>query len=306
MKIRIVTPTFNEEKNIHVLHEKIRTTMSNLNLNYEHVVIDNSSTDNTIKYIREIAQIDKNFKAILNNRNYGQIKSPFYGLIDSDADATILMVSDLQDPIEMIPKLIDEFKKGSEIVLLQKKHNHENFFYKIIKDNYYKFLNILSNHNPDRNVIGSGIYSSKVVNVLREIYDPSPYLRGLIYEIGFNVKLLQFDQPKRYKGRSKNNFFSLLDYGILGIVKHTKISRFLTIFGFCFSFISLLVALFFLFLKIIFWESFSLGIAPIIIGLFALSGIQMFFLGLIGEYVIVILDYNKKLPLVIEKERINF
>jgi len=306
MKIRIVTPTFNEEKNIHVLHEKIRTTMSNLNLNYEHVVIDNSSTDNTIKYIREIAQIDKNFKAILNNRNYGQIKSPFYGLIDSDADATILMVSDLQDPIEMIPKLIDEFKKGSEIVLLQKKHNHENFFYKIIKDNYYKFLNILSNHNPDRNVIGSGIYSSKVVNVLREIYDPSPYLRGLIYEIGFNVKLLQFDQPKRYKGRSKNNFFSLLDYGILGIVKHTKISRFLTIFGFCFSFVSLLVALIFLFLKIIFWESFSLGIAPIIIGLFALSGIQMFFLGLIGEYVIVILDYNKKLPLVIEKERINF
>jgi len=306
MKIRIVTPTFNEEKNIHVLHEKIRTTMSNLNLNYEHVVIDNSSTDNTIKYIREIAQIDKNFKAILNNRNYGQIKSPFYGLIDSDADATILMVSDLQDPIEMIPKLIDEFKKGSEIVLLQKKHNHENFFYKIIKDNYYKFLNILSNHNPDRNVIGSGIYSSKVVNVLREIYDPSPYLRGLIYEIGFNVKLLQFDQPKRYKGRSKNNFFSLLDYGILGIVKHTKIARFLTIFGFCFSFISLLVALIFLFLKIIFWESFSLGIAPIIIGLFALSGIQMFFLGLIGEYVIVILEYNKKLPLVIEKERINF
>ena len=306
MKIRIVTPTYNEEKNIHVLHEKIRTTMSNLNLMYEHVVIDNSSTDNTIKYIKEIAQIDKNFKAIINNRNYGQIKSPFYGLIDSDADATILMVSDLQDPIEMIPKLIDEFKKGSEIVLLQKKHNHENFFYKIIKDNYYKFLNILSNHNPDRNVIGSGIYSSKVVNVLREIYDPSPYLRGLIYEIGFNVKLLQFDQPKRYKGRSKNNFFSLLDYGILGIVKHTKIARFLTIFGFCFSFISLLVALIFLFLKIIFWESFSLGIAPIIIGLFALSGIQMFFLGLIGEYVIVILEYNKKLPLVIEKERINF
>ena len=306
MKIRIVTPTYNEEKNIHALHEKIRTTMSNLNLKYEHVVIDNSSTDNTIKFIREIAQIDKNFKAILNNRNYGQIKSPFYGLIDSDADATILMVSDLQDPIEMIPKLIDEFKKGSEIVLLQKKYNHENFFYKIIKDNYYKFLNILSDHKPDRNVIGSGIYSSKVVNVLREIYDPSPYLRGLIYEIGFNIKLLQFDQPKRYKGRSKNNFFSLLDYGILGIVKHTKIARFLTIFGFCFSFISLLVALIFLFLKIIFWESFSLGVAPIIIGLFALSGIQMFFLGLIGEYVIVILDYNKKLPLVIEKERINF
>tara|TARA_B110000003_G_scaffold196914_1_gene195567 strand:- start:2110 stop:3030 length:921 start_codon:yes stop_codon:yes gene_type:complete len=306
MKIRIVTPTYNEEKNIHVLHKKIQTIMSNLNLEYEHVVIDNSSTDNTIKYIKEIAQTDKNFKAIINNRNYGQIKSPFYGLIDSNADATILMVSDLQDPIELIPKLIEEFKKGFEIVLLQKKFNNENFFYKIIKNNYYKLLNILSEHSPDRNIIGSGIYSSSVVNILKNIYDPSPYLRGLIYEIGFNIKLIPFDQPKRKKGISKNNFLSLLDYGILGIVKHTKLARFLTIFGFCFSFISLLVALIFFILKILFWGSFSFGIAPIIIGLFALSGIQMFFLGLIGEYVIVILDYNKKLPLIIEKERINF
>ena len=306
MKIRIVTPTYNEEKNIHVLHKKIQTIMSNLNLEYEHVVIDNSSTDNTIKYIKEIAQTDKNFKAIINNRNYGQIKSPFYGLIDSNADATILMVSDLQDPIELIPKLIEEFKKGFEIVLLQKKFNNENLFYKIIKNNYYKLLNILSEHSPDRNIIGSGIYSSSVVNILKNIYDPSPYLRGLIYEIGFNIKLIPFDQPKRKKGISKNNFLSLLDYGILGIVKHTKLARFLTIFGFCFSFISLLVALIFFILKILFWGSFSFGIAPIIIGLFALSGIQMFFLGLIGEYVIVILDYNKKLPLIIEKERINF
>ena len=306
MKIRILTPTYNEEKNIHVLHKKIQTIMSNLNLEYEHVVIDNSSTDNTIKYIKEIAQTDKNFKAIINNRNYGQIKSPFYGLIDSNADATILMVSDLQDPIELIPKLIEEFKKGFEIVLLQKKFNNENFFYKIIKNNYYKLLNILSEHSPDRNIIGSGIYSSSVVNILKNIYDPSPYLRGLIYEIGFNIKLIPFDQPKRKKGISKNNFLSLLDYGILGIVKHTKLARFLTIFGFCFSFISLLVALIFFILKILFWGSFSFGIAPIIIGLFALSGIQMFFLGLIGEYVIVILDYNKKLPLIIEKERINF
>jgi glycosyltransferase involved in cell wall biosynthesis len=280
--------------------------MSNLNLEYEHVVIDNSSTDNTIKYIKEIAQTDKNFKAIINNRNYGQIKSPFYGLIDSNADATILMVADLQDPIELIPKLIEEFKKGFEIVLLQKKFNNENFFYKIIKNNYYKLLNILSEHSPDRNIIGSGIYSSSVVNILKNIYDPSPYLRGLIYEIGFNIKLIPFDQPKRKKGISKNNFLSLLDYGILGIVKHTKLARFLTIFGFCFSFISLLVALIFFILKILFWGSFSFGIAPIIIGLFALSGIQMFFLGLIGEYVIVILDYNIKLPLIIEKERINF
>ena len=306
MKIRIVTPTYNEEKNIHVLHKKIQTIMSNLNLEYEHVVIDNSSTDNTIKYIKEIAQTDKNFKAIINNRNYGQIKSPFYGLIDSNADATILMVADLQDPIELIPKLIEEFKKGFEIVLLQKKFNNENLFYKIIKNNYYKLLNILSEHSPDRNIIGSGIYSSSVVNILKNIYDPSPYLRGLIYEIGFNIKLIPFDQPKRKKGISKNNFLSLLDYGILGIVKHTKLARFLTIFGFCFSFISLLVALIFFILKILFWGSFSFGIAPIIIGLFALSGIQMFFLGLIGEYVIVILDYNKKLPLIIEKERINF
>ena len=194
MKIRIVTPTYNEEKNIHVLHERIQSVMSNLDLEYEHVIIDNSSTDNTIKYIREIAQIGKNFKAIINNKNFGQMKSPFYGLVDSDADATILMVSDLQDPIEMIPKLIDEFKKGSDIVLLQKKYNNETLFYKIIKNNYYKLLNILSDHSPDKNVIGSGIYSLNVVNVLKNIYDPTPYLRGMIYEIGFKIKLIPFLQ----------------------------------------------------------------------------------------------------------------
>jgi glycosyltransferase involved in cell wall biosynthesis len=306
MKIRIVTPTYNEEKNIYVLHEKIKLIMSKLDLEYEHVVIDNASTDNTVKYIREIAQSDTKFKAILNNKNYGQIKSPFYGLIDSDADATILMVSDLQDPIEMIPELINEYKKGYQIVLLQKKFNNETVFYKFIKDSYYKFLNNLSDHSPARNVIGSGIYDSSAVNILKKIYDPTPYLRGLIYELGFNIKLIQFEQPKRNKGISKNNFLTLLDYGILGIVKHTKLARFLTIFGFSLSFLSLFCAFIFFLLKIFFWESFSLGIAPLIIGLFSLSGIQMFFLGLIGEYVIVILDYNKRLPLVLEKERINF
>ena len=307
MKIRILTPTFNEEGNIRILHDKIQKVMLNLKFDYEHVVIDNASTDNTQKIIREIASIDKNFKAILNQRNYGHIKSPYYGLVDSNADATILMMSDLQDPIELIPKMIEEWQNGNQVVLLQKKNNvNEKFFFKFLKNTYYKFLNKLSEHKPELNIVGSGLYDKKVIKILKNIKDPYPYLRGLIFEIGFKIKLLKFDQPNRIHGYTKNNFLTLLDIGILGMVKHTKLSRFLTIFGFILSFSSMFLSLIFLILKLIFWNYFSLGIAPIIIGLFFISSVQLLFLGIIGEYVNVILDYNKNLPLILEKERINF
>jgi len=307
MKIRILTPTFNEEGNIRILHDKIQKVMLNLKFDYEHVVIDNASTDNTQKIIREIASIDKNFKAILNQRNYGHIKSPYYGLVDSNADATILMMSDLQDPIELIPKMIEEWQNGNQVVLLQKKNNvNEKFFFKFLKNTYYKFLNKLSEHKPELNIVGSGLYDKKVIKILKNIKDPYPYLRGLVFEIGFKIKLLKFDQPNRIHGYTKNNFLTLLDNGILGMVKHTKLSRFLTIFGFILSFSSMFLSLIFLILKLIFWNYFSLGIAPIIIGLFFISSVQLLFLGIIGEYVNVILDYNKNLPLILEKERINF
>ena len=306
MKIRILTPTFNEEGNIRILHDKIQKVMLNLKFDYEHVVIDNASTDNTQKIIREIASIDKNFKAILNQRNYGHIKSPYYGLVDSNADATILMMSDLQDPIELIPKMIEEWQNGNQVVLLQRKDINEKFFYKFLKNTYYKFLNKLSEHKPELNIVGSGLYDKKVIKILKNIKDPYPYLRGLIFEIGFKIKLLKFDQPNRIHGYTKNNFLTLLDNGILGMVKHTKLSRFLTIFGFILSFSSMFLSLIFLILKLIFWNYFSLGIAPIIIGLFFISSVQLLFLGIIGEYVNVILDYNKNLPLILEKERINF
>ena len=161
-------------------------------------------------------------------------------------------------------------------------------------------------HNPEKNIMGSGLYDKKVIEFLKSLKDPYPYLRGLIFEIGFDIKLIKFSQPKRIYGKTKNNFFTLLDLGILGLVKHTKLSRFLTIFGFILSFLSLSVSIVFFILKIFCWNYFSLGIAPIIIGVFFFSSIQILFLGIIGEYVSVILDYNKNLPLVLEKERINF
>lgn len=306
MKIRILTPTYNEEKNIYILHKQIKDKMEKLGIDYEHVVIDNNSTDNTQKYIRDIAKTDKNFKAIFNLKNFGHIKSPYYGLIDSSADATILMMSDLQDPVDIIPDMIKEWKDGRQIVLLQKESNTDKFILRTFKNLYYKFLNKISIHNPEKNIIGSGLYDKKVIEFLKSLKDPYPYLRGLIFEIGFDIKLIKFSQPKRIYGKTKNNFFTLLDLGILGLVKHTKLSRFLTIFGFILSFLSLSVSIVFFILKIFFWNYFSLGIAPIIIGVFFFSSIQILFLGIIGEYVSVILDYNKNLPLVLEKERINF
>lgn len=306
MKIRILTPTYNEEKNINILHKQIKKHMEKLEIDYEHVVIDNNSNDNTQKYIRDIAKTDKKFKAILNLKNFGHVKSPYYGLIDSTADATILMMSDLQDPVELISDMIKEWKNGRQIVLLQKQRNTDKFILRIFKNLYYKFINKISMHNPEKNIIGSGLYDKKVIEYLKSLKDPYPYLRGLIFEMGFDVKLIKFNQPKRIHGKTKNNFFTLLDLGILGLVKHTKLSRFLTIVGFLLSFLSLSISVIFFILKILFWSYFSLGIAPIIIGVFFFSSIQILFLGIIGEYVNVILDYNKNLPLVIEKERINF
>ena len=191
MKIRILTPTYNEEKNIYILHKQIKDKMEKLGIDYEHVVIDNNSNDNTQKYIRDIAKTDKKFKAILNLKNFGHIKSPYYGLIDSTADATILMLSDLQDPVELISDMIKEWKNGKQIVLLQKRSNTDKFILRIFKNLYYKFINKLSMHSPEKNIIGSGLYDKKVIEYLKSLKDPYPYLRGLIFEIGFDIKLIK-------------------------------------------------------------------------------------------------------------------
>ena len=306
-KISIITPTFNEELNIKILCEKIKNEFNKFNYEYEHIVIDNCSTDNTVPILRELCKKDKKLKVILNNKNYGHLNSPFYALKQVNSDAAILISSDFQDPIELIPKLINLWEKGHKIVLTQKTSSNENLILKFLRKFYYRILIKLSNNSLTKDTTGSGIYDKTVIDTLKSINDPVPYLRGLVTEVENDIKTLQFEQPKRQFGKTKNNLYTLTDLALLGFVKHSKLPlRLIIIFGFLLSFISILVSIIFLIYKLLYWNNFDVGIAPLIIGLFFISAIQMMTLGIIGEYISVTLAHVRNLPLVIEKERINF
>jgi polyisoprenyl-phosphate glycosyltransferase len=305
--ISIVTPTYNEEGSIERLCLEISKEMSKLDYDYEHIVIDNASTDTTVQILKKIAIQDKNLKIIINTRNFGHIKSPIYGLMQSKGDASILMSADFQDPPMLISTYIKEWEKGHAVVLAQKDSSDENKLKHYVKKIFYKFIKSISEVPLMMNTTGAGLFDKKIINQIRKIDDPYPYFRGLISEITSDIKLIKFHQPARSSGITKNNFYSLYDIGILGVIKHSKIPlRIMTFIGFCTSLISILIALIFLIRKLFLWDSFDLGVAPLIIGLFGIASIQIFLLGFIGEYVMNILVQTRKLPLVIEKERINF
>ena len=305
--ISIITPTFNEEGNIEKLCLKISEEILKTDYDYEHIVIDNDSNDKTVEILKKIAIKNKNLKIIINARNFGHIKSPIHGMLQCKGEAAILMSADFQDPPEMIGKYIAEWKKGYDVVLGQKENTKDNLFTNVIKKNFYKFIKSISEVPLMLDTTGAGLFDRKIIEQVRSIDDPYPYFRGLISEITSNIKLIKFDQPKRLTGKTKNNFYSLYDIGILGVIKHSKIPlRIMTVLGFFTSIISIFISLVFLFRKIFFWDSFDLGIAPLIVGLFGIASIQIFLLGFIGEYVMNILTQTRKLPLVVEKERINF
>ena len=281
--------------------------MSKINLDYEHIIIDNNSTDGTIEKIKDLAKSDKNLKIIINLKNYGHIRSPFYGLLQSTGDASILMASDFQDPIELIPKYIDEWKKGKKIVLGEKISSEENKLKFSVRKLFYNFINYISETELTKNTTGSGIFDKSIIEKLKNIQDPYPYFRGLLSELGEEISTIKFNQPLRLHGKTKNNILTLYDIGILGVVKHSrKPLRFMVITGFISSALSLIVAMFYFIYKLLFWDSFTLGLAPIVIGIFIVSSIQITLLGLVGEYIGVILLHQRNLPLVEEKERINF
>ena len=299
--ISIVTPTYNEQENIEELCKSISTELKKTNYDYEHIIIDNSSTDQTTEIIKKLAKEDRRIKVIINSRNFGHIRSPIHGLFQAKGDAMILMMADFQDPVDLIPKYISEWEQGRDVVLAQKNVSGENFISHFTKKIFYNFIKSISEVSLMTNTTGSGLFD------IKKIDDPYPYFRGLLSEITSNIKLINFYQPKRKKGKTKNNFYTLYDLGILGIVKHSKIPlRLITFVGFAASFTSMLVAIVFLFRKLLNWNSFDAGVAPLIIGLFFIASIQIFLLGFIGEYVMNILTQTRKLPLVIEKERINF
>jgi polyisoprenyl-phosphate glycosyltransferase len=305
--ISIVTPTYNEEGNIKDLCLKISEEMKKTKYDYEHIVIDNCSTDSTISILKDLSLKDKKLKIIINSRNFGHTRSPIYGLMQASGDASILMTSDFQDPPELIPKYISEWEKGFDVVLGQKETSDENFIIHFFKKIFYKLINKISEVPLMLNATGAGMFDKKIIDKVKEINDPYPYFRGLLSEITSNIKLIKFHQPKRFSGITKNNFYTLYDLGILGIIKHSKIPlRLMTLFGFCTSIISIIIAITYFIGKILFWNEFDLGVAPLVIGFFCIASLQIFLLGFIGEYVMNILIHSRKFPLVVEKERINF
>jgi len=281
--------------------------MNNSDLDYEHIIIDNASTDNTQEVIRKLCLENKKVKAIFNNRNFGHIRSPYYAILQTKGDAVILLAADGQDPPELIAKLIEKWNHGSDVVLLKRKSSKTNFFLESIKIFFYKIINLLSEIRLLEKTTGSGIFDKKIIEELRKIEEPYPYFRGLIMEITNKIDFVEFDQPNRKYGQSKNNFFTLFDIAMLGIIKHSKLPlRLMTITGFVFSVLACITGIFFFIYKLLFWDSFQLGLAPIILGLFFGISFQILLLGIIGEYVGFTLTQVRKFPLVIEKERINF
>lgn len=306
--ISVVTPCYNEQDNVQICVNVIKDVFSKYdNYKYEHIFIDNASTDSTLEKLREIATQDSNVKIIANSRNFGHIKSPYYGLMQATGDAVVLFVADLQDPAELIHEFIKKWEEGYKTIVGTKKTSEESSIMFSIRKLYYKTVNKLSNIALIDNFTGFGMYDREVIEHLRNIKDPYPYFRGLIAEIGLKVHQIPYDQPVRVRGITKNNFFTLYDIGMLGIISHSLVPlRIATMTGFLISLISLFAALVYFFLKLIFWSSFSLGMAPIVIGIFFFSSVQLFFVGILGEYLGSVHTYSKNRPLVIEKERINF
>jgi glycosyltransferase involved in cell wall biosynthesis len=305
--ISIVTPTFNEVNNIERLSLDIKKICDFNKINYEQIIIDNNSHDGTIEVIKKLTTKYKNIKAIINESNFGHIRSPYYAVLQSQGDATICMMSDFQSPPELIIDYYNKWISGSKVILGRRKKLSDKFIMKVVKKIYYYFITKISRHKLEKNVTGEGLYDKSVIRVLRTINDPYPYFRALIFELGFKIDFIDFDQPIRRNGVSKNNFYTLFDLGLTGVVKHSNvILRIMILFGFVLSIVSILLAFAFLIMKILFWDSFQLGLAPFLIGFFGLTAFQIMIMGLIGEYISIVLSYSKNLPLVIEKERINF
>jgi glycosyltransferase involved in cell wall biosynthesis len=305
--ISIVTPCFNEELNVRELYERIQKTMENLDYEYEHIFIDNASTDRTVEILRGMAAQDKHIKIILNTRNFGHIRSPYYGLLQASGDAAIVMASDLQDPPEKIAEFIRKWEEGFKVVIGVKTQSQESGFFYFLRSLYYRVLRNLSDVRLIDNFTGFGLYDQKVIEILRQFNDPYPYFRGLIADIGYDMAEIEFTQPKRKRGISKNNFYTLYDMAMLGVTSYTKVPlRLATMLGFLSAMLSFLIGVVYLIYKLVDWQNFSLGLAPVIIGLFFMGSVQLFFLGIIGEYLGSIYTLSVHRPLVIEKERINF
>ncbi len=309
MKISVMIPCYNEQDNVREIAAAVANIMKKdlPQYDYEILFIDNKSKDRTREYLREMCQADNHIKAIFNMKNFGQFNSPYYGLCQTTGDCTILLCCDFQDPIEMIPVMVHEWEKGHKVISMIKTTSRENHLMYWLRSVYYKTIRAMSSIEQIEHFTGFGLYDRSFIQVLRDLDDPTPFLRGIVAEYAPDHLEIPYEQQKRRAGKTSNNFFSLFDAAMLSFTSYTKGGlRAATFGGFLISGMSFLIALFYLIQKLIHWDDFVAGNAPILIGVFFLGGLQMFFIGLLGEYIMSMNTRIIKRPLVIEEERLNF
>lgn len=308
-KVSILIPCYNEEENVGPMSQALVELFEKQlpQYDYEIVFIDNDSTDQTRPILRGICSQNRRVKAIFNAKNFGQFNSPYYGILQTTGDCTISMVCDFQDPLELIPKYLEEWEKGYKIVIGIKTSSKENKIMYGLRSLYYKLVKKFSSVEQIEHFTGSGLYDKSFVQVLRDLNDPTPFLRGIVGELGFRRKEIPYEQPKRRAGKTHNNFMTLYDAAMLSITSYTKFGlRFCTFIGVFCGIISLIIGLVYLVMKLIWWDRFVAGTTPILIGMFFLGAMLLFFMGMMGEYILSINQRMMNRPLVIEEERLNF
>lgn len=306
--ICVVTNCFNEEDNIVEFCSRFKTIFKQFpQYQLNILIVDNASTDKTKVQIEELCRHDKSIRAIFNSRNFGHVRSPFHGIQQAEGDAVFAIVSDLQIAPEIITEFIAKWEEGNDLVFGIRKNNTDTFILSNLRDLFYYVINKLSDIEVKKNFIGVGLYDKKIIDLIKTIHDPYPYFRGMVCELGFKSAEVSYIQTKRSRGITKNNFLTLYDLAMLGICHYSKVPlRIATLVGFLSSILSFFVSVFYLVYKLIYWESFRIGTAPVIIGIFFLSSVQLMFLGIIGEYIGFIFTKVQNRPLVFEEKRINF
>ncbi|MBQ0145552.1 MAG: glycosyltransferase family 2 protein [Lachnospiraceae bacterium] len=308
-KISVVIPCFNEQENAEAIagavEKEFRTNLQNYD--YEIIFIDNDSTDDTRNIIRGLCALNPKIKAIFNAKNFGQFNSPYYGMLQSNGDATILLAADFQDPPEMIPEFVKNWEEGYRIVIGIKKSSQENRIMYALRSMYYKLIKKFSEVEQIEHFTGFGLYDRDFIKVLRKLDDPTPFLRGIVAELGFRRKEIPYEQPKRRAGKTHNNFYTLYDGAMLSVTSYTKVGlRIATFAGVIVGAVSFIIAIIYLIMKLIWWDRFPAGTAPLVVGMLFLGAVILFFIGFLGEYVLTINQRVMKRPLVVEEERLNF
>lgn len=308
-KISLIIGVYNEEENINELYRQLKEQLDKYDGKYEYeiIFIDNASTDSTVEKVKELIQKDSFVRLIINMRNFGQVRSHYHGVLQTNGDAIITMASDLQDPPYLISEFISYWEAGYKNVIGVKNKTNENKLMSFIRKAFYNIIARISETEQIKNFTGFGLYDREFIDALKTLDDPYPYFRGLITEIGMERKEIPYTQPLRKKGKTKNNFFTLYDIAMLGFVNHSKLPlRLASFIGFIVGFLSIVIAFIYFVYKLLLWDTFQVGMAPVVIGIFFFSSVQLFFIGIIGEYIGSIYTQVKKRPLVYEKTRINF